>query len=344
MSINNLRKIPMSEVSSHFEEKTTGWLWHGFLFPGDVTLLTSLWKAGKTTLLAGLLRQLGEGGMFLGRAVRPGRALVVSEESAAQWADRMRQIPIGAHVQLLARPFRGRPSVEEWNALIDDAQTMRARGELDLFVVDPLASFLPGRCESDAATLLEALQPLHALATEGVAVLLLHHPRKKPSEPGSSARGSGALLGFVDIVLELSRFSRLKTDARRRQIIALSRKPETPERLGYEWDGAAGGFTSLDDPRTRQFEENWAQLLLILQKRKRAVTHLELRKDWPADQEQPGVTSLYEWLNRATEQKRVRREGSGTRLDPWRYRLRTELDEQYDLLELPPLPPLRFDR
>ena len=38
--------------------------------------------------------------------------------------------------------------------------------------------------------------------------------RKKPAEPGSSARGSGALLGFVDIILELTRYSRLASDAR----------------------------------------------------------------------------------------------------------------------------------
>ena len=27
------------------------WLWQGYLTPGNVTLLTSQWKAGKTTLL-----------------------------------------------------------------------------------------------------------------------------------------------------------------------------------------------------------------------------------------------------------------------------------------------------
>jgi AAA domain len=31
------------------------WLWHGYLAAGNVTLLTSQWKSGKTTLLAVLL-------------------------------------------------------------------------------------------------------------------------------------------------------------------------------------------------------------------------------------------------------------------------------------------------
>ena len=38
------------------------WLWQGYLARGSLTLLTSLWKAGKTTLLTGLLQRLGSGG------------------------------------------------------------------------------------------------------------------------------------------------------------------------------------------------------------------------------------------------------------------------------------------
>ena len=107
----------------------------------------------------------------------------------------------------------GRPTPEDWSDLIDRAVEASAAGRLDLVVVDPLASFLPGRCESDAASLLEALRPLHRLTAAGMAVLLLHHPRKKKSEAGCSARGSGALLGFVDTSVELSRYSPMPTDA-----------------------------------------------------------------------------------------------------------------------------------
>ena len=167
------------------------WLWDGFLMPGDLTLLTSQWKTGKTTLLAGLLQRLGTGEPFLNRATRQARAWVLSEESESHWADRLRRMPVGPHAQLLSRPFHGRPTPEDWSDLIDRAVDESAAGQLDLVVVDPLASFLPGRCESNAATLLEALQPLHRLTAAGMAVLLLHHPRKKKSEAGSSARGSG---------------------------------------------------------------------------------------------------------------------------------------------------------
>ena len=36
----------------------TDWVWHGFLAPGCISLLTSQWKTGKSTLLAILLARL----------------------------------------------------------------------------------------------------------------------------------------------------------------------------------------------------------------------------------------------------------------------------------------------
>ncbi len=337
MPINDLRPIPMNALAAAGPPPAARWLWHGYLAPGDVTLLTSLWKTGKTTLLAGLLQRLADGEPFLDRSVAPGRAWIVSEESQEQWRERMSVQPLGPHVQLLARPFRGRPTVDEWHHLLDFAVGARAAGELDLFIVDPLASFLPGRCESDAASLLEALQPLHRLTAAGAAVLLLHHPRKRASEPGQSARGSGALLGFVDTALELTRYSSLKTDANRRLILAQSRRPETPARLAYEWNPATGAFRTVPDPRERQFEENWQTVLSLLQGRQSAATHRELRESWPSDVDRPSETTFYEWLNLAFARKLLRREGKGTRMSPWRYRLENEDDAYWDRGELPPI-------
>jgi hypothetical protein len=181
------------------------------------------------------------------------------------------------------------------------------------------------------------LQPLQRLAAAGVAVLLLHHPRKKPSDEGSSARGSGALLGFVDIILELSLFGRLHSDAGRRKLVGLSRYEATPYRLYYQWEPATGKFIDLADPHDRRFRDNWPHVRQILAGRKEAATHLELLMDWPEDRDRPAPVTLYEWLNRATEEKLVRRVGTGRRANPYRYRLPNEDDEYRDRGELPPL-------
>ena len=65
--------------------------------------------------------------------------------------------------------------------------------------------------------------------------------------------------------------------------------------------------------------------------------------DWPEGQERPSATALYAWLNRAFEEKKVRREGSGRQRDPYRYRLKNEDDKYRDRGELPPLRPLLGD-
>jgi len=298
---------PMDKLDQLPASSPTDWLWHGYIARGNLTLLTSLWKAGKTTLVTGLLQHLADGQSFLGRACVASRTLMVSEESPQHWVERLRTMPVASGARVMSRPFLTRPTSEQWESLVDHAISLRQAGELDLLVVDPIASFLPGRSESDAGTLMAMLQPLQRLAASGVAVLLLHHPRKKPSDEGSAARGSGALLGFVDIILELHRFGRMQSDNCRRRLIGLSRHEETPANVYYQWDPTNGKFQALQDAYSRQFRDNWELVKALLQHRKFAVTHNELLMDWPPDRAKPSPGILYEWLNRATELKLVRR-------------------------------------
>lgn len=71
------------------------WLWHGLVAAGKVTLFTSLWKSGKTTLLAHFLARRRAGGDFLGQAVAPGGSLVASEEPRDLWPERRRRLGLG---------------------------------------------------------------------------------------------------------------------------------------------------------------------------------------------------------------------------------------------------------
>ena len=180
-------------------EARAGWLWHGLLRSGEITLLTSFWKTGKSTLVAGLARALADGSEFLGRAVRKGTVSVLSEEGPGQWRERVAQRPIGGHATLAYRCTVGRPTEEEWTGTIGALLA----GRPDLVVVDTLSAFLPGHCESDAVSMLHHLEPLRRFCGTGAAVLLLHHPRKRRAEAGHAARGSGALTGFVETILEL---------------------------------------------------------------------------------------------------------------------------------------------
>ena len=65
---------------------------------------------------------------------------------------------------------------------------MHRRHATDLFVIDTLTTFLPGRNEAVAGALMESLLPLRRLTAQGMCVLLLHHPAKGDPLPGQAAR------------------------------------------------------------------------------------------------------------------------------------------------------------
>ncbi len=321
MPINTLDPILMADVTADFIGPPRDWLWDGYLAKGDITLLTSRWKSGKTTLLAGLLQHLGTGTPFLGRATRPARVFYVSEESQQQWAERRLLYPMDEHVGLLSRPFFGQPELNDWKQLIDRAVDGGRKKRVDLFVIDPLAPLLPAGAESDAASLMVILRMLQKLTDSGVSVLLVHHPRKEMSSPGSSARGTGALLGFVDTSIELERVGTANADANRRILLTQSRRPTSPARLTYEWNPETGAFAVVADPRDHAFDENWQTVRSILEGFEEAVSQREIAALWPEDSPKPALSTLYAWLHRAHARKLVRREGRGLRNDPWQYRL-----------------------
>src|SRR5713226_7382312 len=48
----------LAQAASH----AGSWLWYGYLAAGKITLLTSQWKSGKTTLISILLARMAQGG------------------------------------------------------------------------------------------------------------------------------------------------------------------------------------------------------------------------------------------------------------------------------------------
>ncbi|HEX5270559.1 MAG TPA: AAA family ATPase, partial [Gemmataceae bacterium] len=190
------------------------WLWHGYLAPGTVTLLTSQWKSGKTTLLSVLLARRAQGSLA-GRPLRPGRTAVVCEESAQHWAQRRRTLDFGDDVAFFCRELDARAAdAFEWRRLIQSVARL-AREGVDLAVFDPLASVLPRHSEGNNDLMREALLGLDPLLSLGMAVLLLHHPRKGATLEGQAARGAGSLPAHADVRIEMRPYSAADDDRRR---------------------------------------------------------------------------------------------------------------------------------
>ena len=297
----------------------TAWLWRGYLARSYVTLLSGQPKMGKTTLLAVLLNRLARGGLLAGRDVTPGKALIVSEEPRDLWDLRRQRLGLGNHVCLLARPFAGKPDQAQWLGLLDHLAELHRRHTVNLVVLDSLAAFLPGHSENDAAEMLHALLPLQRLTGQGVAVLLLHHPRKHAAGDGQAARGSGALTGYVDVVMEMHWFTQSAEADRRRVLRAWSRLDETPRQLVIELNADGTDYRVVGDGPQQEFVQSWQVLEGVLLDATHKLTRQEILDSWPADYERPSAMTLSRWLGRAVTQGLVLREGTGRRNDAFRY-------------------------
>jgi hypothetical protein len=307
------------------------WLWQGYLLSGGVTLLTSQWKAGKTTLLSLLLARLKQGGSLGGQTVRAGKALVLSEEDPDLWCQRGRSLDLNGHVCWLCRPFLGRPTPEQWRRLIDDVLALRRDVGIDLFVIDPLAAFLAGD-ENNAASVLQALTPLRRLTDAGMAVKLLHHPRKEGSADGRWARGSGALLGFVDVLIEMTGRPGANDESRVRRLRAWSLYQGTPRELLMELTSDGTDYLLVAESNA---DENAVStplpegLRLILEDARGKMTRRQILSAWLPDfRPAPDEGTLCRWLTRAVENGQVSRDGTGRRNDPFRYWL-PQLEERW---------------
>jgi hypothetical protein len=294
----------------------THWLWHGLVAAGKVTLFTSLWKSGKTTLLAHFLARRRTGGDFLGLAVAPGGSLVVSEEPRDLWPDRRQRLGLGSELGIVTRPFKGRPTLEDFQQLTDQILELRQQRPLDLVVFDSLAQFLPGRTENNADVMVEALAPFLALADAGPAVWLLHHPAKGERALGQAARGSGALLASVDVIVEM-RHPGGDPFTRRRKLFGWSRYTETPRQLMIELSPDGTRYTRLPDGPD-EFHDHWDVLRSIFESYG-PLTRQQISAAWPEEKARPHEATLWRWLDRAVELGLAERVGTGMRGEAFRY-------------------------
>ena len=149
---------------------------------------------------------------FCGLPLRPGKVLVVTQEADAIWNDRRKHFGLKDEVVHFQRgqddypqPFRGKPTRFQWEALVRHLADRVTRDGYKLVVIDPLPDFWPVMDENDASEQTTALLPLREITHAGGTVLFLHHPRKSDGDEGTAARGSGALSGFVDVIVEMRR-------------------------------------------------------------------------------------------------------------------------------------------
>jgi hypothetical protein len=294
----------------------TDWIWPGYLAAGNVTLLTGLWKAGKTTLLSLLLHRRAHGGTLAGLPVKQGRTAIISEEHPSLWAERARRLNYNGTVFVFPQPFLGAPTTDEWRVLLEKVIALSQDHQTDLLVIDALGPFL--RAENSARSMFAALLPLSILTSRNFAVLANHHPARAVRAVGQAARGSGALLGHVDISMEM-RYPGGDPMTRRRRLLALSRHKETPAQLLLELNAEATDYLVIADDHEDAFQTGWKALTMVFEDAPQKLTRQDILNEWPPDFDKPSATALRGWLDRAVDRALIAREGTGRRSDPLRY-------------------------
>jgi hypothetical protein len=314
----------MSELDAQSE--SAKWVWTGYLARGGITLFSALWKSGKSTILSHLLKALdGSQSEFLGQPVIPGRVLYVTEEAESIWAERRDRLLIGDYVGMACRPFKMRPTMQEWREYLRLLTEQVRRFQFDVVVFDTLSKMWPVREENDAGQVEEALMPLWAMAQEEVAIMLVHHTRKSGGEQFVGSRGSGGLPAFCEILVE---FYRASDDPKETQrvIKGMGRYQDTPVKKLVEL--VNGRYVSHGDPDDVQVRANhksadWKERLRAALEKQGSTwaTFDELRervqRDGEAGRKQDMLASLTKWV----EGGEVERHGSGSKGSPYMYRL-----------------------
>jgi hypothetical protein len=264
-----------------------------------VTLWSGWPKVGKTTLLFALVSSLQDGAPFLGLATRQSGVLLLTEERKGTLAPKVERWNLNGSVHCLRRQQALETS---WPATIQEATAHCHRNGLGVLVVDTFSEWARIENENDAGQILVAMGSLQLAADTGLAVILASHQRKAHGRFGEAVRGSNALTGAVDIVVEIERSLSFR-EPNMRVLKAVSRYDETPEDVvvalteeGYEVRG---------DSETARAEEQCRRILTALDELGSADV-----KDL-ADATELTESTARRYANQLFKQEQIGRTGAG---------------------------------
>jgi hypothetical protein len=262
---------------------------------------------------------MGTGEPLAGRSVTPGKVLIIAEESSQIWAARRDKLGISDHAHFYIRPFWTRPSLGEWVKFTKHVAEVVRRYGIKLVCIDTLSAISPCDDENDAAKMMAALRPLHAITGAGAAVLLVHHPRKGDGSEGQASRGSGALPGFVDVIVEMRRARPGERLNRQRELTAYSRFDDTPPELIIELSEDGTSYHDLGTSADVERDCRWRTLRELLPPAPPGLTADEVLEKWPGDKKKPSKRTIGQDLASGAEGGRWSRAGDGKKGDPFRY-------------------------
>jgi hypothetical protein len=220
-------------------------------------------------------------------------------------------------VHFLERPFTFKPTFPDWREFLTRLGEWTDRERYELIVFDTLPSLWPVTKENDASEVQTALMPIRALTDRGVAAFLFHHARKADGGEGTSTRGSGAICGFVDTIIELRRFNAEIRGDRRRVLTGYGRFTQTAGELviGLSEDGMT--YTAHGDRAHASQCERIEAIRAVLPPEPPGLTAEEVYEG--LDDPKPGKRTVAVDLGEGLRRQLWLSNGKGRRADPKRY-------------------------
>ena len=309
-------RTPLEVAASTSE--SPDWVWRGNAALGAITEVDGKIKSsGKTTFVMHLVAKILDGQPFLGQPTMRTNVVYLTEQTPGPFREALARAGVllrGAELRLV---FRADVAGLPWPHLIAQVAADAKRDGYGLLVVDTLGKLAQVKEENDAGEGGRLMVPLQDAAHNGLAVIVCRHERKGGGDVGESGRGSSAISGDVDVILQLRRPEGNQPKSRR-VIESLSRYSETPEKVVIEL--TEEGYVLLGDEEAVTLNDALRKVpahLRGLFEQKESATLDELVNELDMTR-----AAIQRALKELEFRQEVERTGEGKRGSPYRFALR----------------------
>jgi hypothetical protein len=292
------------------------WIVPGFAARGAVSEVDAPLKKGKTRFLLELCRAVVYGKSFVGRPTTRTNVIYLTEQGDTSFAAELAQANLLDEERLTVLSYHDTSGLA-FSAVIDAARAEANRCDAAVLIVDTFGQFsgLLGESENNAGDALAAIAPLQAAASsDNLAVIIARHDRKSGGEVGVSGRGSSALSGVSDIIVQLR--APAERESTRRTLHTLSRFTETPPTLVIELTDH--GYRALGNEAAVAFDAAVGELLGAIPNTEDSAKTFDsilAKCDGTAVRRSTAQSAL----KKLVEDRQVRRIGGGKKGDAYRY-------------------------
>jgi bifunctional DNA primase/polymerase-like protein/AAA domain-containing protein/primase-like protein len=236
------------------------WIVQDFVAPGCLTEIVGKVKKGKSPLVYQLVAAVHKGEPFLDRPTVKNSVLILTEQlggSLKATLARARLLGGTTGVYVMLKPnIRAAGS---WANAVAVATQVCLRKNIQLIVVDTLSRLagLTGESENQSG-IVGLLDPFLPFRKSGGACIFVRHARKgqgdQPDDIADAARGSSAITGDMDIILNLAPVK----DADVRKLSWQSRISDDPEDIFLEYQD--GIYRIVQEPEGQHLKKANARL------------------------------------------------------------------------------------